>query len=72
MDDSDNRPKPEASLSSRAQRFRVRAEECWQLADIAKFAESKRIYRDLALSYDRLANRAETTSDRSNFRRVNH
>jgi hypothetical protein len=57
--ESKNPAQPKMSLHSRAKRFRMRAAECSQLADISRFRETKRIYMDLALSYEQLATHAE-------------
>jgi hypothetical protein len=44
-----------SALQSRARRFRMKAAECYQLADLAKYAQTRKIYIDLAFNYDRLA-----------------
>jgi hypothetical protein len=47
---------------SSARRFELKAAECHQLADNAKYGETQQTFRRLALTYERLAAHAEQTS----------
>jgi hypothetical protein len=44
---------------SRSERFRLKAVECLQLADISNLQKTKETYRSLALCYEQLATHAE-------------
>jgi hypothetical protein len=48
---------------SRSERFRLKAAECLQLADIANLSRSKETYKNLALCYEQLAIHAEVIEE---------
>jgi hypothetical protein len=45
---------------SRARRFRLKADQCWEVADNAQLPQTKVIFTNLALSYGRLAGHEES------------
>ncbi len=45
---------------SRSQHFHLKADECQQLADQARYRKTKRLCMDLALIYEQLAIRSES------------
>jgi hypothetical protein len=51
---------PADNVLSRSQHFHLKADECQQLGDQARYRETKRVCIDLALIYEQLAIRAES------------
>ena len=56
----DHEMTPDDHLQSRTQHFHLKADECRQLADLARYRGTKRVCIDLALIYEQLAFRAES------------